>query len=145
MFYTQKFPCQSHNYRKIWGTIKSKIGKLGSYYSFGKIRKALMLLSIPTSILNRLTHFFLTRNRTIRKCIIESNCWGVNFHFQWKYPCKHSSLVSRNVHYTYCQQYGKRKNLKTVVPRKESRSNFQKNGHFSPPDTYVIISQGKKC
>lgn len=60
-------------------------------------------------------------------------------------PCKYSSLVSRSVHYTYCWQQGKRKNLKTVVTRKESRSNFQKNGHFSPPDTYVIVSQGKKC
>ena len=41
----------------------------------------------------------------------------------------------------------KRVNLRTGVPRRQSKPNFPKNEHFLPPDThtYVCVSWGKKC
>ena len=38
-----------------------------------------------------------------------------------------------------------RANLKTEVTRKQSTSNFPKNGHFLSPDAQTYISGGEKC
>ena len=36
-------------------------------------------------------------------------------------------------------------NLRTGVSRKQSKPNFPKNKHFSPPDTHMYVSGSKKC
>ena len=68
-----------------------------SYYFCGKIRKVLMLPSVSTSFLNHLSHSFLSSNRRIRDCILESNWWDVNFHFQWKNLCILRSINGRTI------------------------------------------------